>query len=77
MPNDPLSIAIQEIAETKRLLESLVTSSESFDYPAAKLTIKHLNRKIRELGKLQNRFQLQKFPAPDPKIHVIDFTLSR
>ena len=45
---DPLSIALKEIVEAKEILESLITSSESFDYLKAKAAIGELNRKIRE-----------------------------
>jgi hypothetical protein len=73
MTPDPLSTALHEITQTKQLLELLITSSESFDYPRAKLALKELNRKVRQLGKLQHQLRSQRFPAPDPKIHVLDF----
>jgi hypothetical protein len=53
MSGDPLDIAIKEISETKNLLAALITSSESFDYPTAKKSLVLLQRKLRELGKLQ------------------------
>ena len=53
MNPDPLSIALREVTDCKRLLETLITSSESFDYPQAKVALKQLNKKLRELGKLQ------------------------
>ena len=76
MTTDPLSIALHEITHTKQLLELLINSSESFDYPQAKLALKELNRKVRQLGKLQHQWQAQQFPALDPKIHVLDFATS-
>lgn len=72
MNPDPLAIALREITETRRLLETLITSSESFDYPKAKLVLAELNRKVRELAKLEAKLQT-KAPAADPKIHVLDF----
>lgn len=74
MTTDPLSTALHEITQTKQLLELLITSSESFDYPRAKLALKELDRKVRQLGKLQHQWQNQRFPTADPKIHVLDFT---
>jgi hypothetical protein len=71
--NDPLSVALREITETRRMLETLITSSESFDYPKAKIALGELNRKVRELAKLEGRLQA-KFPVSDPKIHVLDFS---
>jgi len=72
MNPDPLSIALQEITETRRLLEMLITSSESFDYPKAKAALQQLSRKVRDLGKLQMELQQQR--PSDPKIHVLDFS---
>jgi len=57
MNMDPLSLALTEIAETKHLLEQLITSSESFDYVKAKSALTQLNRKLRALGKLQSKYQ--------------------
>ncbi|MCI0352867.1 MAG: hypothetical protein L0Z53_25885 [Acidobacteriales bacterium] len=79
MAIDPLSLALHEITETKRLLETLITSSESFDYPKAKVTLKHLERKVRELGKLrklQYQLQTKRISERDPKIHALDFAKS-
>src|SRR2546430_4951756 len=53
-----LSTALAEIAETKHLLERLIISSESFDYVEAKSALTKLNRKIRDLGKLQSKYQI-------------------
>jgi hypothetical protein len=50
---DPLTAALREVTDTKRLLEALIISSESFDYPRAKATLQELNGKIRTLGKMQ------------------------
>jgi len=72
MNPDPLSIALQEITETRRLLETLIISSESFDYPKAKVTLQQLTRKVRDLRKREAELQAQ-IPV-DPKIRVLDFS---
>lgn len=71
--NDPLSLALREITETRRLLEGLITSSESFDYPKAKVALRELNQKVRELRKLEARL-LADLQSADPNIHVLDFS---
>jgi hypothetical protein len=55
---DPTDLALRHICETRRLLESLITSSESFDYQKAKLTLGALQEKARELGKVQAALQV-------------------
>ena len=52
---NPLQLAVREITETHRLLEHLITSSESFDYPKAKVALKQLRVKVRELHRLQEQ----------------------
>lgn len=52
---DPVDVALREVAETKHLLEALITASESFDYARAKATLEELRTKVRALGKLQAR----------------------
>jgi len=51
MNSDPLELALREIADTKRLLEQLITSSETFDYPQAKATLEELQAKVKLLGR--------------------------
>ena len=75
MNADPLSIALIEIAETKQLLECLISSSESFNYIEAKSALTKLNRKIRDLGKLQNKYQ-RLLRSRSGNICVIDFKAS-
>jgi hypothetical protein len=75
MNPDPLSVALREVTDCKRLLETLITSSESFDYPQAKVALKQLNKKVRELGKLQRHWQ-DELKASRPRIHVLDFSKS-
>ena len=57
MNTEPLSVAVRAIAETRQLLESLLISSESFRYKEARLALVSLNRKARQLAKLQSRLQ--------------------
>ncbi len=75
MSTDPIAIALREIAETKTLLESLILSSESFDYPKAKAVLKLLDHKLRDLCRLEAQFR-QNGRIPDkypPNVHVLDF----
>ena len=72
MHTDPLATALKEISETQELLESLLHSSESFDYPRTKLALKELNDKVRELAVIRAKFEeMQK--ARQPNIYVVDF----
>ena len=52
MNSDPVELALREVTETKRLLEALILSSESFDYPRAKVTLQELQLKIQSLGRV-------------------------
>lgn len=72
LTSDPLDIALKNVAETQRLLETLIISSESFDYPKAKLVLKELQRKSRELAKLQASLAAQKTNVP-ANLCTIDF----
>jgi hypothetical protein len=68
---DPLAVALKEISAARSLLERLVTSSESFDYPQAKIALNKLNGKVRDLTKLEARYlRLQK---TQPNVYVLDF----
>jgi hypothetical protein len=73
MNTDPLTLALREIAETRGLLETLITSSESFDYPQAKIALTKLNRKVRDLARLQSKLQ-EKHRSRFPEICMPDFT---
>ena len=66
---DPLELAIRKISETRNLLQLLITSSESFDYLKAKATIRELQTKIQELGRLQSDLKEDCQPAGE----VIEF----
>ena len=50
---NPVELALQHVNETKHLLDALLTSSESFDYPKAKLALKALQKKSRDLARLR------------------------
>ena len=53
MHSNPVDLALKHVSETKHLLDALITSSESFDYHKAKLALKALEAKSRELGKVR------------------------
>jgi hypothetical protein len=59
MNRHPVDLALQHVSETKHLLDALITSSESFDYRKAKLALKALQEKSRELGKLRTELLAQ------------------
>jgi hypothetical protein len=69
---DPVSLALQNITETKRLLETLVTSSESFDYFKAKATLALLDKKVKHLAQVQAQLQAAGLRTA-PNIRVVDF----
>ena len=78
---DALSIAAKEIAETKALIESLIISSETFDYYQARSVLKELNKKIKHLAKVQSQLHgrpktLPKVSVP-PNVHVLNFSGGR
>ena len=50
---NPVDLALRHVSETQHLLDALLTSSEQFDYPKAKLALRALQRKARELTRLQ------------------------
>jgi hypothetical protein len=64
MNSDALDLALRHVSETKQLLESLITSSESFDYPKAKLALTALQKKTRELARVKSALAAQKHPLP-------------
>ena len=53
MNGNPIDLALQHISETRHLLDALLTSSEQFDYPKAKVALLALHKKSRELTRLQ------------------------
>jgi hypothetical protein len=69
----PVELALRHVAETKHLVASLITSSESFDYARAKAILGELEVKVRTLGRVQAKLTRQiglpperviRFPAP-------------
>ena len=72
MKSDPLTTALRSVAETKHLVEALIFSSESFDYPKAKKTVKLLDRKVKELSRLQNEMEAL-VQIRQPNIQVVNF----
>lgn len=71
--DNALAIAFREVSETKSLLEGLIKSSESFDYIKAKDALKKLQRKSRELSKLQSQLALA---GGKSNITVVNFSRS-
>ena len=69
---EPTDVALRVVAETRSLIESLLVSSESFDYVKAKQALKQLDRKAKELARLQVR--LQRLDHTAPNIKRIDFS---
>jgi len=51
MNRHPVDLALYHVSEAKHLLDALITSSETFDYPKAKLALKALQQKTRDLEK--------------------------
>jgi hypothetical protein len=77
MDKNPLDIALQHIIETQSLLESLITSSESFNYPKAKVALRQLQKKTRELAKAQGKLAKVKRQEPAASnIKVVNFQVS-
>ena len=72
MKNDPLTTALRSVAETKHLVEALIFSSESFDYPQAKKTLSMLERKLKELAKAQAEME-SLAQMRQPNIQVVNF----
>jgi hypothetical protein len=69
---DVLTMALREIAETRALLECVILSSEKFDYPKAKLALASLDKKVRDLSKIQTRLQ-EIHRERDPILVMPDF----
>jgi hypothetical protein len=76
MKSDPLALASRHVVETRDLLQSLITSSESFDYQRAKAVLKKLEKKARDLEKLQARLHPSSVSAPT-NVYPVDFKNSR
>jgi hypothetical protein len=59
MISDPLEIALREVAETRCLLEALISASECVDPFRAQATLQELRTKVRSLGKLHAKLSAQ------------------
>jgi hypothetical protein len=73
---DPLSTALKEIVETRAMVESLIVSSERFDYSKAKLALRELTKKSQALAKTKAKFETL-LKEREPNIRVIDFRANR
>jgi hypothetical protein len=75
MNGNLLALAVREVAEAKDILQSLIVSSESFDYPKAKLALKTLQQKVRTLERLQTGLEAELPPLPKniPNLCVVNF----
>ena len=69
---DPLSTALKEIVETRAMVESLLVSSEAFDYPKARTALRELTKKVKALTRTQVRFATL-LKERQPNIRVVDF----
>ena len=65
MSANPIDIALREVTDTRRLLEALITSSESFDYTRAKATLEELRLKAKVLGRLEADLLAQRGPLAE------------
>jgi hypothetical protein len=72
-PDAPIIHALRKITRARQLLEDVVTSSESFDYPKAKQGIKDLQQMIRELGREEARLRAGGSFHPDTGAQVLPF----
>lgn len=72
--NDPTDLAIRVLTETRERLRLLITSSESFDYPAAKLALRELEESLRKLARTQFEIE-QQARRPSALAAVIPFPL--
>jgi hypothetical protein len=68
---NPVDIALQHVSETKHLIDSLITSSESFDYPKAKLALAALAKKARELERVRAQLLAETSQAVPANVVVL------
>lgn len=68
-------MSLRHLAESRAMLEKVVVSSEEFNYREAKLALVALEKKIRELGRIQK--QLQKQLRVSQNVHWVDFQSSK
>ncbi len=65
MNSDPIDVALREISDTRHLLETLITSSESFDYFRAKAALEELRIKVKVLARIQAEMAAQHRALPE------------
>jgi t-SNARE complex subunit (syntaxin) len=75
-PDDPLTTALNEVTETRLLVQALLDGSESFNYPEAKRTLRKLQRKERALARLQKQYQSLE-QSRTPNVCFVDFRKAR
>ncbi len=68
---NPVDIALHHVSEAKHLLDSLITSSESFDYPKAKLALTALRKKARELERVRAQLLAEASPVIPANVVVL------
>jgi hypothetical protein len=73
---NPVDLALQYVSETKHLLDSLLISSEQFDYRKAKLALQALQKKTRELAKLQAELQAASTTSAPANVVMLPAALS-
>ena len=76
MHMDPLSTALKEIVETRAVVESLIVSSERFDYSKARSALRDLTKKAQALAKTKAKFEAL-LKEREPNIRVVDFRADR
>lgn len=72
---DPTRQALSKITKARQILDEVVTSSESFDYPKAKKGLKELQKMIRELSREEARL-CASFNAGSTA-HVVPFPVQK
>ena len=73
--HEPTLLALRTISEARRILEEVVTSSESFDYIRAREGLKTLQRMIRELGREEARLRASASQTPHCGAEVLPFPM--
>jgi hypothetical protein len=75
MAQHPIDLALRHLSETKHLLESLIQSSENFDYQRARRSLDDIQLKIRDLGKAKSRLESEVSRGQtSPNICAVNFS---
>ena len=69
----PAGTALAKLIQARNILQEVVTSSESFNYPKAKAGIAQLERMIRDLGREEARLRGVARSSPPAPSKVIPF----